>query len=77
MKRKTIELKEFDYDRLDILYDVQNRPFVIETTYGDISTVSLCWQTGRSDNYYFEGLGGIFHPSDIAFIEFIPEWGMI
>lgn len=85
MKRKNIELKEFEYKtlhRLDSLYEIQNRAFVIETKYGDVCKVTLIWRQGRGQNYWFcvgdeyDPYSRVINPDDVSFIEFIPEWGM-
>lgn len=81
MKRKTIELKEFEYKSqygLDRLYNLQDRPFVIETNFEEVITVTLKWEQGHSNNYRFvDQYGNITMPGDVSFIEFIPEWGML
>lgn len=85
MKRKTLELKEFEYKhphQLDRLYELQDRAFVIETKYDEVCKVSLIWRQGRGQNYWFcvgdeyDSNSRIINPDDVSFIEFIPEWGM-
>ena len=72
MKRKTIELIEVGPQFcLDTLYadEAYDTPFVIETKYGTLHTVSLCWSQGWKNNFTFEAAADIFYLSDIAFIE--------
>lgn len=56
---------------LDTLYanDDYDTPFVIETKYGTLHTVTLVWSQGWKNNYTFEGPADIFYLSDIAYIE--------
>lgn len=56
LKRKTIEMIEVGPEFcLDTLYanEKYDDPFVIETKYGEVHTVSLTWEQGHGNNYRF------------------------
>lgn len=72
--RKTIELMEFKHKteaELTRLYtkEAYQKPFVIETTSGEVHLVQLTWHQGYSNNYQFESDYAAVHPNDVAYIE--------
>lgn len=62
---------------LDTLYanELYDKPFLIESIYGEMYTVQLAWFQGRSNNYRFvlgdpcDEMGAYVSPSSVAYIE--------
>lgn len=62
---------------LDTLYSniAYDKPFLIETIYGEMHTVQLAWFQGRGNNYRFvlgdscDEMGMYVAPSAVAYIE--------
>lgn len=78
MKTKQINLKETGPNFcLDTLYSDERyeKPFVIETKYGELYTVRLCWFQGHGNNYRFvngdeyDENAVYISPSSVAYIE--------
>ena len=62
---------------LDTLYanEAYDKPFLIESIYGEMYTVQLAWFQGRGNNYRFvlgdpcDEMGAYVSPSSVAYIE--------
>jgi hypothetical protein len=62
---------------LDTLYanEAYDKPFLIESIYGEMYTVRLAWFQGRGNNYRFvlgdscDEMGAYVSPSSVAYIE--------
>lgn len=74
MNRKTIELVEIGSDFCwDTLYSNESydKPFVVESKFGEFYSVELKWRQGYGSNYHCQiyGTNTSIDPDDVAYIE--------